>query len=84
MLAGRSEIVTALGRINFALDCVYAVCLSPITSEERTTPLLGQIVTDVQFIGQRNAIEDTLLERFAMAWPRIFGRRYCCDRGFYH
>lgn len=82
MLAGRSEIVVAVGRMHFASDCLHAVCLSPTTAEERTTLLLWQIVTHTQLIWQRNAIEDTRLERFAMALVSGIRATVLCDRGF--
>jgi hypothetical protein len=82
VLGDRRDIIVVLDWTEFPKDEHHTLCLSLVNQNGRTTPLLWQTVHKSQLTLQRNAIEDSLLERFRAALPQDVRATVLCDRGF--
>jgi hypothetical protein len=82
VVGNRKQILVALDWTEFPKDDHSTLCLSVINTSGRATPVLWQTVQKSTLYLQRNAMEDTLLERMAAALPDDVHVTVLCDRGF--
>lgn len=82
VIGNRTQILVAMDWTEFPKDDHSTLCLSVINSSGRATPVLWQTVQKSALCFQRNAMEDTLLERLAAALPDGVHVTLLCDRGF--
>ena len=78
----RKDIVVALDWTEFPKDDHSTLCLSVLNSSGRATPVLWKTAEKSALHLQRNAMEDTLLERLCAALPEGVHVTVLCDRGF--
>lgn len=82
VVAARKTIVVAMDWTDFDRDGHATIALNLLTDHGRAIPLLWRSVPKAELKGNRNAFEDSLLERLHETLPKGVAVTVVADRGF--